>query len=289
MSGKDDLSVRIFRYDPQDDALPRYHTYAVPRKPDMRILDALNYVYESDETSLAHRWYCGTKKCGECALSVNGRPVLACWEAAEDEITCEPLANFPIIRDLVVDTAPIETRMMGLKPFLVRSAPRPFPEQLSYSEMEPANRLSKCIECHVCTAAMPAKGLGPEGPVLHGEAGAAGLVRFTRFVRDPRDEADRKSLAASAGLNAFPGYAALSNICPQGIDILREALVPMRERLFGGQEAVIDTSRSSTPFLMARGWNAFVMLTEEQKSALKNSGAIRSIDIPGMREAYRVE
>jgi succinate dehydrogenase/fumarate reductase-like Fe-S protein len=34
---------------------------------------------------------------------VNGKPVLTCYEEARDGMLVEPLANFPVIRDLVVD------------------------------------------------------------------------------------------------------------------------------------------------------------------------------------------
>ena len=288
MPTKDTLSVRVFRFDPGADALPRYEAHEVPRTPDMRVLDALNHIYDQAGAPLGYRWYCGTKKCGECALSVNGHPVLPCWEAAADGMTCEPLANFPIVRDLVVDTAPVEARIVALKLSLSRGSPRPFPEKLDPDAMAAANHLSKCIECHVCTAAAPAKGLEPDGPALPGGVGPAGLVRFARFALDPREEAERGGLASQAKLDEIGAHHALSTVCPQGIDVAREAVAPVRERFFGGRQADAESPPTTAPFFMAPKWSAFVRLTDEQKSALKADGAIEAVNVPGIAEAYRV-
>ncbi|MGE0094554.1 MAG: 2Fe-2S iron-sulfur cluster-binding protein [Alphaproteobacteria bacterium] len=288
MPTKDTLSVRVFRYDPSVDAAPRYEAHEVPRTPDMRVLDALNHVYDQTGTPLGYRWYCGTKKCGECAISVNGHPVLTCWEAPADGMICEPLANFPIVRDLVVDTAPAEARIVALKLSLSRGQPRPFPEKLDPAAMDATNHLSKCIECHACTAAVPARGLEAEGPALPGGVGPAGLVRFARFALDPREEADRGSTASQAKLDEIGTHGVLSTVCPQGIDIVRDAIVPVRERLFGGRQAVSHSSPSTVPFFMAATWSAFVRLADDRKSALKADGAIEAVDVPGIAEAYRV-
>jgi succinate dehydrogenase/fumarate reductase iron-sulfur protein len=288
MPADDTLSVRVFRFDPGTDAAPRYEVHAVPRTPDMRVLDALDHVYERSGVPLGYRWYCGTKKCGECAVAVNGSSVLSCWEAATDGMTCEPLANFPIVRDLVVDTAPVEAHIVRLGLSLSRANPRPFPEKLDADRMEPTNRLAKCIECHVCTASVPAQGLASGGPVLPGGAGVAGLVRFARFALDPREEADRGEVAARGRLNEIQEDGGLSQVCPQGIDIVREALVPVRERFFRGRETAVEPFGAVAAFFMAREWSAFVRLTEEQKSTLKADGVIEAIDVPGIAEAYRV-
>ena len=69
-------------------------------------------IAENDMRSdLAYRWFCGSKMCGTCAVRMNGREVLACWEAVEPDMTIEPLRNLPVIRDLVVDRAPFERKV----------------------------------------------------------------------------------------------------------------------------------------------------------------------------------
>ena len=89
MPAPDDVKLRLFRFDPSTDEVPYFETHTVPRTPDMRVLDALDHVYQDSDSSVGYRWFCGTKKCGECAITVNGQPMLACWEPAVEEMTCE--------------------------------------------------------------------------------------------------------------------------------------------------------------------------------------------------------
>ena len=86
----------------------------------MRVLDALNFIAENQAGDLAYRWFCGSKMCGTCAVRMNGREVLACWEAVEPEMTIEPLRNLPVVRDLVVDRAPFERKVAELEPWIER-------------------------------------------------------------------------------------------------------------------------------------------------------------------------
>jgi succinate dehydrogenase/fumarate reductase iron-sulfur protein len=286
MTEFDQVSLRLFRFDPDTDEVPRYESYTVPNKPYMRVLDILTHVYDELEVPLAHRWYCGTKKCGECAVNVNGQPMLGCWEPALKEMTVEPLTNFPILRDLVVDTGPYEQVIMGLKPYLERPNHHEFPQRIGNAEMAAANRLYKCIECNVCTAAAPVKGLTGDGIDWEGYAGPAALVRFARFALDPRDETERRPLAERGGLADFPLYAALDGVCPQGIDIVRDALLPAREKILGLGGGAPDAAAASTAFVMAPGWSAFVRLTDDARRALEEAGTLVPAAIPDIVVAY---
>lgn len=289
MTANGEINVRLFRYDPTSGEPPRYDAFRVPRRPLMRVLDVLTHIYDTTEdSSLAHRWYCGTKKCGECALTVNGTPMLGCWEPAADDMTLAPLANFPILRDLAVDTAPYERMLVGeLKTTFHRAKHPHFPERISQTAMRAANHLIKCIECNVCTAAVPAK-VGAAGIDWSGAAGPAAFVRFARFALDPRDDLDRKPLAAKAGLDGYPLYPALRKICPQGIDVVADALVPAQEALFGRIGAAPAEVKTSTPLIVAPSWSAFVRLTDESKRALQAAGRLQARAYPGIDEAYAV-
>ena len=117
------VTLHISRFDPETDAAPYVQTFAVPQVPQMRIIDALNYVQETLGVDIGYRWYCGTKKCGTCAVRVNGQEVLACWEAAQAEMHVEPLRHLPRIRDLTVDRSPAEAKLVSLQTWLQRSRP----------------------------------------------------------------------------------------------------------------------------------------------------------------------
>lgn len=292
MNTSKDVVVRIFRYEPGVDAEPRYETISCPRTPHMRVLDALDYAYEELDVPLAYRWFCGTKKCGECAITVNGKPTLACWEPAFDEMTCEPLTNFPIIRDLAVDREEYEKLVLRLQPEITRSIRPVFPERLRHSQMQPIQRLLKCLECNICSAAVPVKGLSASGIDWDGYSGPAVLVRFARFVLDPRDETPRLQMAEESGLFEFPLLPVLRDVCPQEIDILSDALVPARKHL-RGREVSVATAGSSdvgeVRFVTSRTWTAFVRMTDAVVVSLVARGALVPTRIAGIRHAFRFE
>ncbi len=284
----DEITLRVFRFDPSCDEGPRYQVYRVPYQEHMRVLDALNYVYDELGDGLAYRWYCGVKKCGECALTVNGQAMMSCWEPVVGDMTCDPLTNFPIVRDLVVDVSGYERGIVNLSPFVQRSDHPRFPERISHDDMELAHNLSSCIECNVCTAEVPIHSLSPEGVSWDGYAGPAALVKLARFVLDPRDETDRTELALRAGLREFPLYTNLQNLCPQGIDIVQDALAPSQRKLFESEGALAEPVGSTRVFLRGKQWNGFVKLADEHKSALVESGTIEPETITGIEEAYRL-
>ena len=151
------LSARIFRYDPTTDAAPRYDTVEMPFEPRLRVLDVLEYAVEDCGLGLGYRYFCGVKRCGLCGVNVNGKPVLACWEAATPSMVIEPLRNMPIIRDLTVDRSAFERATVELEPRLVRQTPyTSFPETLTHTAVHDSFMLMNCIECYVCSSACPA-------------------------------------------------------------------------------------------------------------------------------------
>src|SRR5829696_6556502 len=134
LSAGDKIAVRIRRSDGAGGPAA-LQDFQVPYQKWMRVLDVLNWVAENEATDLAYRWSCGSKMCGTCAVRMNGREVLACWEAAEPVMTIEPLRNLPVIRDLMVDRAPFDRKVEMLEPWLERAAPYPgFPEPLNHKD-----------------------------------------------------------------------------------------------------------------------------------------------------------
>jgi succinate dehydrogenase/fumarate reductase iron-sulfur protein len=254
----------------------------------MRVLDVLNYVYDQLDVPIAYRWFCGTKKCGECAITVDGKPTLACWEEARDHMTCDPLTNFPIIRDLVVDRVGQETVVLFGLPQITRSVHPAFPEKLPHSSMERAHRLMKCIECNACTAAVPIRGLNRLEIDWGGYAGPAALVRYARFYFDPRDETAREPRGRAMGAHNFPLYSSLRDICPQGIDIIEDALRPMRDSTKTGVEGLIDHA-GNVRFIKAPQWTAFVRLEDGLLSDLVEKGVLRRTALGELPDVYALQ
>ncbi len=227
------VTAKISRFDPTVDREPRFETYRVPYVKWMRVLDVLIYISETLNVEYAHRWYCGVKKCGTCAVRVNGREVLSCWEPALEEMTIEPLRHLPVVRDLIVDREPYERRVMDLKPLMVRTAPyRGLPEKLTDREMRAASFAMDCINCMACFSACPVLDLGN---VTH-FAGPAPLVQLAQIALDPRDGLDRTSLIEdTAAVFECVSCYRCEEVCPVEIPIVSEVIEPLKAVAFAAR------------------------------------------------------
>ena len=103
---KGKIVAKVFRFNPTRDAKPRYDVYEVPAEEPMTILTMLKYIRTRLDSTLAFRDYiCYKGICANCMVRFNGKPVRACSTRVNpgEEVTVEPLAQHPVIRDLVVD------------------------------------------------------------------------------------------------------------------------------------------------------------------------------------------
>jgi fumarate reductase (CoM/CoB) subunit B len=229
----------------------RFETYQVPYQKWMRVLDALNYVAEHDAPDLAYRWFCGTKMCGTCALRMNGREVLACWEAVEPEMIIEPLRNLPVIRDLVVDRSPYETRVAAFEPWIERGARYVgFPEPLSHKDIKNASKALDCISCMACYSACPVIGLGD----LTDFAGPAPLVQLGQTALDPRNNPEkvRRALERSGIFNCVSCYKC-EEVCPASIPIVTSVIEPLKAKVAQLAPEMARHPRAFRAIVLARG------------------------------------
>jgi succinate dehydrogenase/fumarate reductase iron-sulfur protein len=248
LSAGDAIDVRICRY---DDGGTRYQNFKVPYRKWMRVLDALNWIAEHEATDLAYRWICGSKMCGSCALRMNGREVLACWEAVEPAMTIEPLRNLPVIRDLVVDRAPFEDKVARLEPWIERSARYAgFPEPLSHKQMKDASKALDCIGCMCCYSACPVIGLGD----LTDFAGPAPLVQFGQTALDPRNSPQKvtRSLALTGIFNCISCYKC-EEVCPAAIPIVSRVIEPLKAKAAELLPETAGHARALRAIVAARG------------------------------------
>lgn len=288
MNSTRNVTAKIFRYDPSTDKEPRYETYTMPFEQNMRVLDVLDRISKEQHVSLAYRWFCGVKKCGACGVVVNGKPMLSCWEPAQETMTVEPLTNFPIIRDLVVDTEGYDKVVLSLHPTITRRhGPGEFPEVIGHDKMEPAYRLMSCLECYVCSAATPVKGLSRDGVDWSDSPGAAALVLFAKAALDPRDDLDRKALAEASRVKDMPLYPQFAEICPNGIDILNDAIAPIKKKFWGEAGGTMQTKDDAPAvFVKSDKWSAFVKLPEETKKRLIEDATLKPVQFKEVAEAY---
>ncbi|HEX2654074.1 MAG TPA: 2Fe-2S iron-sulfur cluster-binding protein [Xanthobacteraceae bacterium] len=203
-------------------------TFEIPYTPSMRVLDALNYLAEHMMPDLAYRWLCGSKMCGTCAVRMNGREVLACWEAVEPRMVIEPLRNMPVIRDLVVDRAPYDKRVAAFEPWLERPQEYAgFPEPLNHRDMKHASKALDCIGCMSCFSACPVVGLGD----LTDFAGPAPLVQLAQTALDVRNSPSKVAAALNrSGIFNCVSCYKCEEVCPAKIPIVTSVIEPLKAK-----------------------------------------------------------
>ena len=80
------------------------HVYEVPEFEGMTVLDALMWVREHEDPTLAFRFACRcANACKECIAVVDDRRTYTCTVAAVGDVTVAPLPNQPLLYDLAVD------------------------------------------------------------------------------------------------------------------------------------------------------------------------------------------
>ena len=190
-TGSESRRFRVFRFK-RGDERPHYETFDVPTIARTTVLEALRWIQIHGDRTLALRHSCLHASCGTCGIRVNGREELACVTSVRDlgrEITVEPIANLPVLTDLVVDMREFVTRFPDAHP-LVRESEF-LPQAEPPEGLESFERYEDCIECGLCVSACPV--------VVTAEryVGPAALAWTERVVEEPRG-ADVANLLAWA-------------------------------------------------------------------------------------------
>jgi fumarate reductase (CoM/CoB) subunit B len=157
---------------------------------------------------------------------VNGVPRLACKSpvpAGIGEVVLEPLRNFPIVKDLVVESEKGRETRSAFTAHLKRASPVVRPEMIRQGEIVGVRELRSCIECWSCVAACPVV------EALAGEFdGPATLRRLSELSQDKRDTLDRTATALASGLYNCTTCESCWKVCPQDIRLPEKAIGKLR-------------------------------------------------------------
>ncbi|WP_406276294.1 succinate dehydrogenase iron-sulfur subunit [Nocardia sp. NBC_00881] len=245
----DRITLQVARYRPDREAEPVWQSYDVPLREEWTVLDGLNYIKDYLDGTVSYRWSCRMGICGSCGMTVNGDPQLSCatflTTYAPGPVRVEPLRNFPVIRDLVIEISDFMHKLTEVEPWLIREEHRPL-ESGEYLqtplEMDDYSKYSMCINCMLCYSACPVYALDPEF------LGPAAIALAQRYNLDSRDEGagDRRDVLASAeGVWSCTFVGECTTACPKGVDpagaiqrykltaatqSLRDFLMPWRTR-----------------------------------------------------------
>ncbi len=216
------VTLRIFRYNPEIDKRPHYEKYMIEAAPNDQVLDLLNQVKWHQDGTLSYRRSCAHGICGSDAMRINGVNRLACKVLVKDvgtKITVEPILGLPVIKDLIVDMEPFFESYRAVKPYLINDEPEPICERHQTQEQRARfDDTTKCILCAACTTSCPS--FWASGEYL----GPSSFVQAHRFIFDSRDRggAERlKILNDRMGVWRCHDIFNCTEACPREIEVTK--------------------------------------------------------------------
>lgn len=213
------LKVSIWRGETEGGA-QGLTVYDVPRHDSQTVLDVVTYVQRHLQPDLSYRYACRVGMCGSCAMTVNGRARWTCRThvskvAMDGRLEIAPLANLPVVKDLVTDMTAFFDKWASAKgafdgdrsrhePFAVVAPDTP--------ERRAADAGIECIGCGVCYASCDVVQWRPE------YLGPAALNRAWTLVNDERDVAGQarlRAVAGDAGCHSCHTQGSCTERCPK--------------------------------------------------------------------------
>jgi succinate dehydrogenase / fumarate reductase, iron-sulfur subunit len=227
-----DLSLRVWRGD-RDGG--EFGDYTVEVEEGEVVLDAIHRLQATQCGDLAVRWNCKAGKCGSCSAEVNGRSRLTCMtrlsDFAEDEtITVSPMRGFPVVRDLVTDVSYNYQKAREVPAFSPAPPDADGKRRMMQADVERGQEFRKCIECFLCqNTCHVIRDHEDNKPAF---AGPRFFLRYAELDMHPLDTNDRRKLAQdAAGLGMCNITKCCTEVCPEGIKITDNAIIPMKERV----------------------------------------------------------
>ena len=218
-----EITLRIFRYNPEAGKKPHYDKYKVEAELTDRVLDLLEYIKGNFDGTLSFRRSCAHGICGSDAMRINGHNRLACKILVKDiggtKITVEPILGMRVVKDLIVDMEPFFEHYRSVLPFLINDEPTPKKERLQSAEdRERFDDTTKCILCACCTSSCPSFWVNEQ------YVGPAAIVVAHRFIFDSRDRggAERLSILNSQfGVYRCHTIFNCTEACPREIQVTK--------------------------------------------------------------------
>lgn len=183
------VKITVQKFNPDVDQKSYKRDYFVETSRGMTLLSALLKIKAENDGTLTFRASCRAAICGSCLMQVNGSQKLACKTPLKEElehhgkIEVGPMANMPVIKDMVVKMNPFWEKIRSVDPFLMTKNGAQVPTEALKDLHEKLHNADGCIMCGACVSACTAYEVSP------GFLGPAALAKAYRFQADPRDQA----------------------------------------------------------------------------------------------------
>ena len=214
------MQIEIYRRKSADSA-PYWEIFAyTPENGAETVANALRRLNERDPLTTAEGaetdpigWECGClqKKCGACAMRINGMPALACSARLSElgeTVRLEPLRKFPCVRDLIVDRSILFENLKTMGIWAENEM------RADGTKQRFAYEASRCLQCGCCLEICP--NFAPEESFF----GMAAAIPAARLIAE-LPVREQKTLVKQYRKHFYAGCGkslACRNICPAGID-----------------------------------------------------------------------
>ena len=188
-------TIAVYRWDPDSGENPRIDSYTIDLdKCGPMVLDALIYIKNEIDPTVAFRRSCREGICGSCAMNIDGTNTLACTKATESikgKVKIYPLPHMQVSKDLVPDLTHFYAQYASIKPWLQSQTPAPPDKERlqSKEDREKLDGLYECILCACCSTSCPSYWWNSDRYL-----GPAALLQAHRWLVDSRDEATGERL-----------------------------------------------------------------------------------------------
>lgn len=224
--------LRVWRGDARGG---RMHEFGVDVEEGEVVLDVVHRLQATQAGDLAVRWNCKAGKCGSCSAEVNGRPRLMCMTrmdlfARDEPVTITPLRTFPVVRDLVTDVSFNYEKAKEVPAFSPRPREADGTHRMQQADVQRSQEFRKCIECWLCQDVCHV--IRDHDENKRAFAGPRFFIRYAELEMHPLDTNDRRELVRSrAGIGYCNITKCCTEVCPEGIAITDNAIIPMKERV----------------------------------------------------------
>lgn len=184
----------------------------------LTVADWLTEINQTEAKTDRIAWECGCleKKCGACAMLVNGYPTLACSvflkkAVKHEKILLEPFHKFPLIKDLIVDRSIIFDTIKHMKIWMneKNSSDYSWDYELQY-------KAGQCLQCGCCLEICPNFLAGKKF------AGASAMVEAYRAIEQNNSDSHRNDMKKEYQKKFF-AYCGQSfsckSVCPQNLPL----------------------------------------------------------------------
>ena len=209
--------------------------YEIELDEGMVVLDCLHRIQHEQEPDMAVRWNCKAGKCGSCSAEINGRPRLMCMTRMSDvvaetpagqPIEIRPMKAFPHVKDLVTDVSWNYEVAQRIKPI---NGPEEMNWEFNQMEANRVQEFRECIECFLCVNTCHVL---REHQKFDEFAGPRFFVRLAGLEMHPLDTKSRiPEIKEDFGLGYCNITKCCTEVCPAGIKITDNAIIPLKERV----------------------------------------------------------